>query len=257
MNWSILLLALIQGLTEFIPVSSSGHLVLAEHFFRMQPSEHLGLLVWLHLATLFSIVLFMPGKLLTLLRSSFLPLLRAFFWSLLGTGMVFVLLSSVLKALFDSSLTVYFGFLISSLFLFSASLFEIKREKWEALPAWQFFLIGVFQGIAILPGISRSGSVFFASRIFGLAPSAAVEYSLLLSLPTIFAAVVQQWHNVAIFYPPVQLAVTFLFTLFTGLLGIFGLNLLGRGRWAPLPFALYCFTLGSFGLASAFLYETH
>ncbi|MFN4182592.1 MAG: undecaprenyl-diphosphate phosphatase [bacterium] len=253
MPWSILLLALIQGLTEFIPVSSTGHLVLAEHFFHLRPSEHLGMLVWLHLATLFSVVFFMPKKLFLLLRTSFLLLAKAFFWSLLGTGLVYLFLSSFLKGLFDSTIMVYFGFLITALFLFSASLFGIKKEKWEELPAWQFFFIGAFQGVAILPGISRSGSVFLASRICGLAPASAVEYSLLLSFPTIFVAVVRQWHNAVILYPLDQLAVTFLFTMFTGLLGIFGLTLLGRGRWAPLPFALYCFTLGSFGLVFAWI----
>ncbi len=243
---SILILALIQGLTEFIPVSSTGHLVIAQNLLGLQPSSYLSLDAWLHLGTLFAILLSMLRELGNLIRYSLLPLARAFFFSLLGTGVMFRLLHPFLDILFDSPNTVPVGLLITAAFLMGSSFFRSTKTSWKQLRDWQFFLIGVFQGIAILPGISRSGSIFFSARMMGLNPLPAVEYALFLSIPTIFLAVYVQWENVFQMFPVDLLLLGLVGTIAFGLAGIFGFTLLGRNRWASVPFSIYCLLLSTF-----------
>jgi undecaprenyl-diphosphatase len=174
-------LGMIQGLTEFLPVSSSGHLVIAQALIPNFTQPGVLFDVVLHAGTLFSVIIFFRKKLLGLDRQ-YIKLL------LVGT-IPAVILGFLFKDFFESLFSVVKLVGVTLILTAALNYFTDKFDtpKSDISPADSLF-IGIFQAFAIVPGISRSGSTIFAGTKKGIARKSAAEFSFLLSLPAVFGA---------------------------------------------------------------------
>jgi undecaprenyl-diphosphatase len=184
-----IVLGLIQGLTEFIPVSSSGHLVIVQNIFS-GGSDHL-FLEFINIGTLLALVVFFWSRILAICKDVFLnkniTLLRNILLTAIPAGLVGFYLSDFI----DSSL--FFGsIIVVTIMLAAVGIVMVVLEKLpkasavsdgEHLSPWRAFFIGLVQMFALIPGVSRSGSTIIAGRLAGLNPEHAAEYSFLASLP--------------------------------------------------------------------------
>ncbi len=196
MTWlQMLTLAVAQGLTEFLPVSSSGHLVLLQHVFGVREGN-LFLVVLLHCGTLGSVLMVYRREILRLLQLD-LPALRYLGSLLLATlpAVVAALLAGdLIERLFSNPLGTGIALLVTAFVLFSARFTGTARRDddgaWQprAPAAGRALLIGCAQALAITPGISRSGSTIAASLWAGLPRAEAARFSFLLSVPAIGGA---------------------------------------------------------------------
>ncbi len=196
-----IILAVIQGLTEFLPVSSSGHLVLAQQWFGQFSEKHLLYDVMLHMATVTAILLYFRQDLLTLGRGYVgLPTEPgSMFQGCERQTIHYVLLASVPTAIIGLSVE-FIGFailakpsLVASMFLVTGVILWVARGGTPARTAremrpWDALLIGLIQGAAVLPGISRSGSTIVGGIFLGLDRELAARFSLLISIPAIVGA---------------------------------------------------------------------
>jgi undecaprenyl-diphosphatase len=202
------ILGVIQGIAEFIPVSSSGHLAIFETLFQIKEPAVL-YNVLLHVATLLSILVYYRNEIFQILRSlKDEALRRRALASVEGsgpgartallivvasvpTGLMGIAFQKKFEAMFGSPGTVGFMFLITGLLLFLADLVPLKtplRIEEMALPT--AVLVGFAQGIAIAPGISRSGATIAALCLLGYGGKGAARFSFLLSIPAVAGAAV-------------------------------------------------------------------
>ena len=200
---ALFILAVIQGLTEFLPVSSSGHLVLARSLL---PGGDLfqtdgALEVLLHLGTLGAILFYFRKHGLRLFRQAFsasseAPLARHVLLILIAGTLPLVVVTLLgrdrLDSLFQSPTLASSGLLATAgLLAFSRSARRGNR-KLESLTLGQGLCLGMAQACALCPGVSRSGAVIVAGLILGLAPAAAFEFAFLLAIPALAGAGI--WH---------------------------------------------------------------
>jgi len=194
----ILLLAVVQGLTEFLPVSSSGHLVLLQSLLGHHEGD-LFLNVVLHAGTLGSVLVVYRREVLRLLRLD-APARGYVIALVVGTlpaVAVGLLLKDVVEAAFTSPIFAAVGLLVTGLVLLTTRAAHAKADAegpWtpQAVPPLKALLIGCAQAVAICPGISRSGSTIGASLWLGLPRAEAARFSFLLSVPAIAGALVLQ-----------------------------------------------------------------
>lgn len=194
-----IILGLIQGITEFLPISSSGHLVLANSLLGLQSGD-ITFEVFLHFATLLAVVVFFFGRIIRLFVS---PVNYVFAGSrkeadvngskyllliIIGTiPAVFVglFLESKIEEAFSSTILVGFMLLVTTAILFLTLLARPHRSNLRFIDA---IVIGISQAFAILPGVSRSGSTISTAMFLGVDKETAFDFSFLLSLPAIFGA---------------------------------------------------------------------
>jgi len=186
----VLVLSLVQGLTEFLPVSSSGHLVIFQKFFGLaRPPVLFDIL--LHLGSLGAIVVYF-GK--DLWEIAIRKEKRGLIWLIvLGTipaGIVGSLFDKQIEAVFDSLKGVGLGFIFTAVLLFSTKFIKNKSRQFNQLKWQDAITIGFFQAIAIFPGISRSGSTIASGLSRGLSAEAAFNFSFYLAVPAILGAFV-------------------------------------------------------------------
>jgi undecaprenyl-diphosphatase len=196
-----IVLAVIQGLTEFLPVSSSGHLVMVQHWFGQFSEQNLLYDVMLHMATVTAILLYFWQDLLTLGKGYVgLPTESgSMFQGCERQTIHFVVLASVPTAIIGLGVRS-FGFeklatpsLVAVMFLVTGIILWVARGGTSARTAkemrpWDALLIGLIQGVAVLPGISRSGSTIAGGMVLGLDRELAARFSLLISIPAIIGA---------------------------------------------------------------------
>ncbi len=202
-----IILGFIQGVAEFLPISSSGHLKIAQTLLHL-PNVPLLFDIFLHLATLFAVFIYFRQKIGALLVVFFRWITlkkcaddaeknnRAFILavivSTLITGVLGVLTSKLIPEM--SAKIVCLGFLVTALLLVLSALFERKSPKIDAAeksPSLsQAAFIGFMQGVGTLPGISRSGSTIAGAVFAGVDRQTAGEYSFIVSIPAILGAFV-------------------------------------------------------------------
>ncbi len=183
------ILGLIQGLTEFIPISSSGHLVIAQTFIS-GASDHL-LLEFLNFGTMFALLVYFRRKIMNILKDIFVNrryhLARNILITSIPAGVVGFLLADWIgsAAFFGSAWVVAVTLaLVGTVMVVVEKLPKASEVKdGEALSPWRALVVGLAQMIALIPGVSRSGSTILAGRFAGLKPAQAAEYSFLASLP--------------------------------------------------------------------------
>ncbi len=179
----------LQGITEFFPISSSGHLVILHSLFGIDKPQ-INFDILLHSATLCSVVIFFRKDILDIFSSQ-RKLISRIFIALIPTAIISFLLRSKCEALFARPKFTGFMFLVTACFLVLPKIkknlqSEHVETKSSKTPTFiQAFLIGISQGIAIIPGISRSGVTISSGIVSGVDTSVAIKFSFLLSIPTI------------------------------------------------------------------------
>ncbi|MCL4167083.1 UNVERIFIED_CONTAM: hypothetical protein GTU68_016099 [Idotea baltica] len=253
-------LGFVQGITEFFPISSTGHLFLSQVFLGLEPN--LVLELWLHVATLFAIVVLFWKDIVKLVLG-FLSLLKfrvkgepseGVLALKLGTASV---ITAVLYLLFQSFFPevytvplVAVTLLVTAFFILGAE--EFRRKERKDFTWFMVVVLGLIQVLALMPGISRSGVTIACLVFLGSVRKEAARLSFLLGIPTILGALL---------FLVMSDDYTFEFTgpfLFSGLIA-FGAALLGmkwmmklvEGKWKW--FSLYCFLLGGGLLVFTFL----
>lgn len=189
---SAVIWGLVQGLTEFLPISSSGHLVIVPAFLSSLGMEldepSLAVSAVLHLGTLLAILVYFRSDIARLLRFRSDPESRRL-WVLLIVGTIPALiglpLEGTLETLQDDPRNVGIALLGTSVLLWVGSRFTGGTRELDDARPLDAIIIGAFQALALIPGISRSGSTIVAGSARGLTPVEAARYSFLLGLPTI------------------------------------------------------------------------
>lgn len=177
------ILGLVQGLTEFLPVSSSGHLLLLEKAGIGEPSLLFNVL--LHLGSLFAVLIVFRKPLWQLIRH---PIQKKTLYLLLATvptGAIALIFKFFFPALLDGAFLAL-GFMITACLLTATKTFE--NSKNNLLDGKTSIVCGISQGIAVLPGISRSGATISTLMLLGVKKENAFEFSFLLSIPIILAS---------------------------------------------------------------------
>lgn len=246
----VILLGIVQGLTEFLPVSSSGHLKLTQYFLGMSNLDHYILFdLVCHLGTLLAIILVFFQNIKNVFQSD-----RSTLWQIaLATLPLFplVLIMKPIKSLYADPAYLGFFFLLTALILFAGIYFgktssvqQRKKHTWRDAS-----IIGLWQAAAILPGVSRSGSTISGARILGWNPGDAATFSFLLAIPAILGGVTLEIFKL-LQHPEetLHLPISHYFTgfLVSFLVGICALQMLIRlvlkNKFSY--FAWYCLILG-------------
>ena len=250
----LLFLAVVQGLTEFLPVSSSGHLALFQHFFGMPTDGGATLEVVLHGGTMFSVLWFYRKKIATLTVGLVRRDAASWRYALcvvlasVPVAAAYFLMGDWLESTFDKPMLIAGLLLVTGALLLSLRFLKAAPHP---LDFGRAFLIGIAQAFAILPGISRSGSTITAGRWLGLKDSDAMEFSFLMSLPALGGAIVLKLSELASQSLSLQqwlcLALAAVVSAVVGLLALSFLRycqFLGR-FWM---FSIYCLAAGGLSL---------
>lgn len=184
-----IILGLIQGLTEFIPISSSGHLVIAQTFLD-GAGDHL-FLEFINFGTLLALIVFFRRRIVEIFRDIFVRknvrLARNVVITALPAGVVGFGLANFIEStpFFVSATTVVFTLAIVGIIMIIVERLPHASpvKDGEKLPAHRALIIGLAQAVALIPGVSRSGATILAGRFAGLQPVPAAEYSFLVSIP--------------------------------------------------------------------------
>jgi undecaprenyl-diphosphatase len=197
------LLGVVQGLTEFLPVSSSGHLILARAFFGWDPGRFgLAFDVACHVGTLLAVVAYFRTDVVRLTATGPRALTgRGGTWEQLGrliavgtipVVIVGVLFADAIETTLRSPAIVAVTLAIGAIGLLVAEWAGRKRRGEESIGYGEAFAIGVAQASALVPGVSRSGATLTVAMLFGLRREAAARFVFLLSLPAVLAAAVKE-----------------------------------------------------------------
>lgn len=184
------LLGLVQGLCEFLPVSSSGHLVLLQTVFGISEGA-LFFDTMLHVGTLIAVFAVFYKEIWDIIRHPIQIKTGLLIIATVVTAACWFLFEDFFEAAFEGGY-LGFGFLITSVILFISCRLGSASNSIEATKWYKAVGIGLMQGVAIVPGISRSGSTIAGARFMGMERGAAAEFSFLLSIPAILGSAVLQ-----------------------------------------------------------------
>jgi undecaprenyl-diphosphatase len=183
-----IILGIVEGLTEFLPVSSTGHLILAGELLKLPETEFLKTFeVVIQLGAILAVVVLYWRRLLLdrqMMQRIIVALIPA-----LGVGFLFY--TTIRKMLGSDTVVLWALFLGGIAILFIEWFHKEEQEKNEdlsILPYRTVFLIGLFQALAVIPGVSRAGATIMGGLLLGLSRTAIVEFSFLLAVPTMVAA---------------------------------------------------------------------
>jgi undecaprenyl-diphosphatase len=241
-------------LTEFIPVSSSGHLVFFQSLFGLKEPQ-LFFDIMLHLGTLMAVIVFfrqdiweiIQGIRQSLKEKKVHPSARLLLWIVLATlptGLMGVLLKDWFESLFAEPKTVGVMLLVTGSFLWLTRLTKKEGRAIEKMTWVDSILIGIVQGIAIIPGISRSGITITAGLFRGLDRELSGKFSFLLSIPAILGATVLEFAKMG---TQGEIGLSLLGMVVAFFVGLFSLGFLMKiiksGKISA--FAYYCWAIGS------------
>lgn len=264
-----IILGAVQGLTEFLPVSSSGHLVIGSELLRFQ-EQGVVFDVCVHLGTLLSVILVFRKELLAMVKAPFAiasgnreeAVLHYFFLDLyvvlatLPAVCVGLFFKDGVERLFSSTLVAYCMLIVTGLLMITA---RYLPQRDQSITWYRSILVGCAQACAILPGLSRSGSTIFAGMALGIAREKIARFSFIMSIPAILGAAVLQFGQL-VDNPP---ASAVLLNLAAGaataaVAGYFAIKLLLdiiRKNRLQL-FGYYCLVLAGCGLLYHFLHAS-
>jgi len=182
-----ILLGLIQGLTEFLPVSSSGHLAILSSVLGVE-THGLTFEVLVHFGTLVAVFVVFKDDILNLLRNPFQKLSLLIIVGAIPTAIIGLTLEDTFEKMFASLQIIGFALLVTGALLWIAESIKNNNKGFKQMRYRDALIVGIVQGIAIIPGISRSGSTIAISLILGLDRKTAARYSFLLAIPVILGA---------------------------------------------------------------------
>jgi undecaprenyl-diphosphatase len=267
-------LGIIQGLTEFLPVSSSGHLVLLQNIFGLTEPELL-LNIWLHVGTLVAVLIVFNKEILSILTTlmNFPRLYRqhkglvAMFkenqdvrlagliiFGTIPTGILGLLFHEIAEQIFSSVKIVGIMLLVTGTILWLTRWTSVYGRPLKSMKVSDSLVVGLAQGIAILPGISRSGATISAALFLGIDRELAGRFSFLLCLPAIAGALIISLRS-TVAYSTISAAGIFAGTVAAGLTGFFALKILLRlvRKGRLYYFSPYCWLVGTMSLVWYYL----
>ena len=245
-----IIIGLVQGLTEFLPISSSGHLVIFQSLLNIDLPGNL-IEVSAHFGTLLSIIMIYKKDIYDLIISFKSPKTKNYiFLVILATipSVVFVLIAKpFILSLFESSRSVSLALIFTGIILFISNYGSYVKNK---LNTSKGLIIGLFQALAILPGISRSGMTISIALLLGIKSREAAKFSFMLAIPAIVGATVltllETDFNQAkdLIFPLIAAAFVALFSGYFALK--FLIKILNNGKFYY--FSIYCIFLGIISL---------
>jgi len=257
-------LGIIQGLTEFLPISSSGHLVLFQNIFGFREPE-LMLDISLHLGTLVAICIFFRSdlkeiigetwhfsvdilngqkKLRSIGKRSHVMLMLWIIAGTVPTAIIGLVFKSPLEALFGDVDKVGFMLLCTGLILAVTRFISMEHNKRRDVGLITALVVGISQGLAIIPGISRSGTTIVCGMLCGMERELSARFSFLLSIPAIIGAMALQIGSEGLSRSDIiSLSLGFLSSAIVGFIALkILMGMVRRGRLSY--FAPYCWALG-------------
>lgn len=250
------LLGIIQGVTEFLPVSSDGHLVLAQSYLTAFNQNAMTFDVMLHFGTLLAVVSYFWRDVRSLLyflvgkevQGNPFPV-RSWFWLIIvatiPTGIIGLILEKTVEPLFASPTFAAGGIFLNGILLLSTFMAPKGERQAKDLRVRDAILIGAMQGFAILPGISRSSNTIATGMFLGIRGDIAAKFSFLISIPAVAGAVLvksRELHGTSL-AELVPYGVGAVVALVIGLWAIaFLLRTIMRGKFQY--FGYYCLMLG-------------
>ncbi|MBI2191187.1 MAG: undecaprenyl-diphosphate phosphatase [Planctomycetes bacterium] len=177
-------LGILQGISEFLPISSSGHLCLAQHLLGIASPSLVAFDVCLHFGSLLAILILFSPRIRHILTSQRRVILYLFLASL-PTGLLGLFWAREIQGLFGQPLLVAFALVVTSFFLFCGERLAVEAVEMKSLGAANSLIIGLAQAFAATPGISRSGLTISSALICGVKREDAFEFSFLLAIPAI------------------------------------------------------------------------
>ena len=199
-TFEALILGLLQGLTEYLPVSSSGHLAIGSHILGIEAEENLMFTVAVHVATVLSTLVVLGGEIIRLVRGTFGPLnasasglarlnadqryMLNILVSMIPIFVVGIFFKDTVESIFGQGLLVVGCCLLVTAGLLAYSYYGKPRQK-ESISLVDAFIIGVAQAVAVLPGLSRSGSTIATGLILGNNKAHMAQFSFLMVIPPI------------------------------------------------------------------------
>ena len=213
---SALVLGLVQGFCEFLPVSSSGHIALLSRISGINAT--LSFSLTLHLATAIAVIIFYRKKLWRLIKKPLCPTAVYLVLATAVTGVVVVMLKPYAQSLFD-------GYSLAPFFMLTAILLTVSNffcsNKTGKVTPLNSLVIGLGQGLAVFPGLSRSATTVTTARFLGVENDESVDFCFLLSLPIIIgSAIVELLDSPALAVDLPSLAVGFSSALVSGLISL-------------------------------------
>jgi undecaprenyl-diphosphatase len=241
------LLGFVQGVTEFLPISSSGHLVLLQELFGREISESIAFSVLLHVATMLAVVVVFRRDILELFTGK-----RAVMAMLaLGTvpaAVVGLTMENAFKELAGSTLAVGIALVATGVTLSLAGAYLKKREPEERITWQHALIIGLAQAVAIMPGVSRSGMTISVAIMCGVLLPEAVRFSFLLAVPVIAGGALlelKDLRTMGIDAGWLPLTVGFVLAFLVGIVSLKIVSASVKKRKFPY-FAAYCIPVGLF-----------
>ena len=193
MTLYIIILGFIQGLTEFLPVSSSGHLVLLSNLFGIEDSLFVSIM--LHVATLLSILVVLRKEVWELIRHPFSEKTMKVVLATIPTCLIVLVLMPIVNASFSGAFLPV-CFLVSAVLLFVTSVVSKKKVASDKFTVKNAVVMGIAQGLAVFPGISRSGSTICAGLLSGGDKEEVAKFSFLMSIPVILLSMAMEVYKI-------------------------------------------------------------
>lgn len=186
--WQAIILGIIEGITEFLPISSTGHLILATYIMKIEHTNFVKTFqIFIQLGAILAVLTIYYQKL-----TKNKEIWKRIFIAFIPTGITGLLLYKLIKKyLIGNDMIVVISLILGGLILIFADKYSQKFSKLEdisKLDLKKSLMIGVFQTLAMIPGVSRSGSTIIGGMLMGLNRKAAAEFSFLLAIPTMLIA---------------------------------------------------------------------
>ena len=185
--FNYILIGIIQGITEFLPVSSSGHIVLFGSLFHLDNLLLISIVA--HIGTLFAVIFCYKERISNIIKH---PVKDKTFLKLIIATIPTILIVVLFNNFFEESFNIKFllwGFIISAILL---ALADLKKENNKNLNISSALYMGITQGLAIVPGISRSGSTLTCGLLAGTNKNETLDFSFLMSIPIILASAIYE-----------------------------------------------------------------
>lgn len=265
MTWfEALILGLIQGLTEYLPVSSSGHLAIGSALFGIEGEENLAFTIIVHVATVLSTLVILWKEIEWIFKGLFKFQMNDetryvinIIVSMIPIGIVGVFFKDKVEAIFGSGLLVVGCCLLVTALLLSFSYYYKPRQK-EKISLKDASIIGLSQACAVLPGLSRSGTTIATGLLLGNSKEKLAQFSFLMVIPPILgealldAIKMMKGEDIAGDIPAISLIVGFLAAFVSGCVACkWMINIVKKGKL--IYFAIYCAIAGAITLAISLL----
>ncbi len=256
------ILGIVQGLSEFLPISSSGHLVIFSKILDFH-EEGIAFEVFVHFGTLIAVLIAFRKEIKLMLQAPYKiwikkikdeqleMFLRWDYYVIIATipaVIIGLFFKSPIEALFDSTLNVFYMLIVTAFLMITTRFLKFRNVQFNTTNS---FLIGIAQAFAILPGISRSGSTIFTGMALGIDRENVAKFSFIMSIPAILGAVVLQISDLTQapfnLHNTIRLAIGTVSALISGYAAIIWLlDVVKKGKlqW----FGYYCLVIAAMGL---------